>query len=129
MAYMNQEKKKVIAANLKPILAKYKIKSSLRVRDYSSIELTIKSSPIDFLGNHSAEQTRKHGENSFPERNYLDVNVYWFQDHFTGIAKEILAELVEALRSAGYYNNSDYFDVAYYYNISIGDWDKPYLVK
>ena len=37
MAYMNQEKKAVIAAALKPILKKYKLKGSLRVHHHSKI--------------------------------------------------------------------------------------------
>ena len=51
MAYMSQEKKTKISALLKPILAKYKVKGSLSVRNHSTICLTVKAGAIDFIGN------------------------------------------------------------------------------
>jgi len=48
MAYMDQEKKAKIAANLKPILRKYGIKGSLSVRNHMAICLTITEGKIDF---------------------------------------------------------------------------------
>ena len=51
MAYMNQERKATIAKALKPVLAKYKVKGSLRVRNHMSIVLTLKSGSIDFIEN------------------------------------------------------------------------------
>ena len=54
MAYMNQEKKAKIAANLKPILAKYGMKGTLRVHHHSTIVLTLQSGPIDFGDQTSA---------------------------------------------------------------------------
>jgi len=128
MAYMNQEKKAKIASLIKPLLKQYGIKGSLAVRHHSSIVLNIKSGPIDFISNIN------QGEPQYRAKDYIQVNPYWFQEHFTGVAKEFLAKAFDALKSAGYYNNSDamtdYFDVAYYYDINIGQWDKPYeLIK
>jgi hypothetical protein len=44
-----------------------------------------------------------------------------------------LKELKEALMAADYYDRSDamtdYFDTAYYYDINIGKWNKPYVVS
>jgi len=125
MAYMNQEKKKVIAAKLKPVLKKYGVKGSLSVRNHMSIVLNVKSGKIDFFNDYGdVEDAKKFG---------IQVNPYWFQDHFTGKAKEFLADAFDALKSAGYYNNSDaqidYFDTAYYYDINIGKWNKPYALE
>jgi len=122
MAYMNQEKKAVIAAKLKPILKKYGVKGSLSVRNHSSISLTLKSGAIDFFEDYGdREDARKFG---------IQVNPYWFHDHFSGKSKAFLAEAFDALKSADYYDNSDamtdYFDTAYYYGINVGKWDKPY---
>ena len=63
----------------------------------------------------------------------IDVNPYWFQDHFTGKAKSFLLETFAAMKSAGnWYDNSDaqvdYFDTAYYVDVNIGSWNKPYEV-
>ena len=117
MAYMNQERKSIIAANLKPILKKYGIKGSLSVRSGLSICLTLKSGSIDF---------NKEG-------NYHQVNTYWIKDHYTGKAKSFLLEAMTALKSASWYDKSDamtdYFDTAYYVDINIGKWDTPYILE
>jgi len=134
MAYMNQERKQKIAQALKPILAKYKVKGSLSVRNHSSIVLTLKSGAIDFIGNSN----RVCGNDFYqvqrgfkPTTNgYDQVNPYWFQDHYDGDAKAFLTEAFKALKSADWYDESDamtdYFNTAYYVDVNIGKWDKPY---
>lgn len=138
MAYMNQERKARIAVKLKPVLAKYGVKGSLSVRNHSTIVLTLKSGKIDFIENFiktdidkpyakhmSADQIAQVRKNQ-----YLDVNPYWFQDHFNGKAKTFLSEAFTALKSADWYDESDamtdYFNTAYYVDVNIGKWDKPY---
>jgi hypothetical protein len=125
MAYMNQEKKKVIASKLKPVLKKYGVKGTLSVRNHSSIVLNVKAGKIDFFEDYGdREDAKKFG---------IQVNPYWFHDHFEGKSKQFLTEAFDALKSAGYYNNTDasidYFDTAYYYNINIGNWKKPYVFE
>ena len=122
MAYMNQERKAVIAANLKPVLKKYGVKGSLSVRNHSTIVLNVKSGEVDFFEDYGdREDARKFG---------IQVNPYWFHEHFEGVSKNFLTEAFNALKSAGYYDNSDaqvdYFDTAYYFDINIGRWNKPY---
>jgi hypothetical protein len=126
MAYMSQEKKAKIAAMLKPILKKYGVKGSLSVHNHSSICLTMRSGSIDFFEDYGdREDARKFG---------IQVNPYWYHDHFTGESKEFLKEAFACLYGADYYDNSDamtdYFDTAYYVHLNIGKWNKPYeLVK
>jgi hypothetical protein len=122
MAYMNQQKKAVIAAKLKPVLKKYGVKGTLSVRNHMAIVLNVKAGKVDFFTDYGdREDALKFG---------IQVNPYWFQDHFTGKSKKFLAEAFDAMKSAGYYNNSDaqidYFDTAYYFDINIGKWNKPY---
>ena len=125
---MNQEKKSKIAQNLKPILAKYGIKASLAVRNHSSIVLNIKSGTIDFIGNFNSSINTQRGDRK--AEGYIDVNPYWYQEHFSGVAKEFLTEAMTALKSADWYDKSDiqsdYFNIAYYVDINIGKWHKPY---
>jgi len=136
MAYMNQERKAKIAQALKPVLAKYGVKGSLSVRNHMAICLTLKSGPIDFIANSNRVCGNDHYQVSRGFRpntnNYDQVNPYWFQDHYDGVAKEFLTEAFKALKAADYYDNSDamtdYFDTAYYYDLNIGRWDKPYVV-
>lgn len=109
---MNQEMKAKIAAAVKPILKKYKLKGSLKVENHRAILLTLSQGVIDFGGD------------------YIQVNHYWLDRDYKGVALKALQELKDALLVAGYYNNSDvmtdYFDTAYYYNIYVGKWNKPY---
>ena len=128
MAYMNQEKKAKIAAAIKPILAKYKLKGSLSVRNNMSIVLTIQAGAIDFIGNFNAHNADKNRFN--PASDSIQVNPYWYKEHFDGIAKEALSEIVPAMYSADYFDNSDiqsdYFETAYYVDVNVGKWGKPY---
>jgi hypothetical protein len=121
MAYMNQEKKARIAANVKPILKKFGVKGSLSVRSHMSICLTITEGVIDFNKDYGSDS--KFG---------IQVNPYWYKDHFKGRSKEFLSEVIPAMYSADYYDNSDaqidYFDTAYYVDVNIGKWNKPYKV-
>ena len=134
---MNQERKAKITKMLKPILAKYKVKGSLSVRNHSTIVLTLKSGAIDFIGN-----SNKVCGNDFYQvqrgfkpttSGYDQVNPYWFQDHYDGDAKAFLTEAFKALKSADWYDESDamidYFNIAYYVDINIGKWDAPYIVQ
>ena len=137
MAYMNQERKQKIAQTLKPILAKYKVKGSLSVHNHSSIVLTLKSGAIDFIGNSNKVCGSDHyqvARGFKPETSgHSQVNPYWFQDHYDGKAKAFLTEAFKALKSAGWYDESDamtdYFNTAYYVDVNIGKWDKPYVVE
>ena len=140
MAYMNQERKAKIATALKPILAKYGVKGSLSVRNHSTIVLTLKSGKIDFIENFIKTDSdsnigRKMDQKQIDylrKNRAMDVNPYWFQEHFNGVAKEFMTEAFKALKVAGWYDRSDaqvdYFDTAYYCDINVGKWDKPYIV-
>jgi hypothetical protein len=137
MAYMNQERKAKITKMLKPILAKYKVKGSLSVRNHSTIVLTLKSGAIDFIGNSN----RVCGNDFYQVQRgfkpttsgYDQVNPYWFQDHYDGDAKAFLTEAFKALKSADWYDESDamidYFNIAYYVDVNIGKWNSPYVVQ
>lgn len=137
MAYANQTTKATIAKNLKPILAKYGVKGTLSVRNHSSVVLTITAGKIDFFGDlvtdrHSLLGVSTIDRDKLRERGHLQVNQYWYHEHYTGISKEFFAEVVPAMQSADWFDHSDaqvdYFHTAYYYDINIGRWNKPYLL-
>jgi len=133
---MNQERKAKITQALKPVLAKYGVKGTLSVRNHSTICLTLKSGKIDFIANSNRVCGSSHYQVSRGFRpntsGYSDVNPYWFQDHYDGKAKAFLTEAFKALKVAGWYDRSDaqidYFDTAYYVDINVGKWNKPYIV-
>lgn len=123
MAYMSREKKASIAPVVKAILKKYNVCGSLSVSNHSTLVLKIKSSPIDFV-----KAPRNPG---LARPTYLDVNFYNFAENYSGVAKDFLTEIRDAMND-GNHNNSDtmadYFDVGWYTSIHIGSYDKPYLL-
>ena len=137
MAYMNQSKKAVIASKVKPILAKYGMKGSLSVRNHSTICLTLTSGPIDFIGDLQEQRqfgyvNHKLDKQKMRERYELDINPYWYQEHYSGESLAFLHEIIPAMQGADWYDRSDaqvdYFDTAYYYDVNVGKWNKPYTL-
>ena len=137
MAYMSQEKKAKIAPVVKAICAKYGIKGSLSVRNHSTLCLTIKQGPIDFIGNSNRVCGNDHYQVSRGfqpnTQGYSDVNPYWFRDHYDCEALDFLSEVLTAMNAGNHDRSdiqSDYFDVGWYVDVNIGRWDQPYaLVK
>lgn len=141
MAYMNQEKKAKLAPAIKAVLNKYGVKGSLAVRNHSTLVLNIKSGSIDFVENYiQTDLDQPHARKMATDQvdylrkqQALDVNVYWYKEHFSGKALKFLQEVIP-LMNAGNHDRSDiqtdYFDVGWYVDINIGKWNKPYaLVK
>ena len=125
MAYMNQEKKAKLAPAIKAVLKKYNMKGSIAVRNYSTLVVNIKSGKLDVLGN-----AKKNGLNA--NDTYIDVNTYWIDSHYTGKVKNFLLELKAAMMSGNHDNSdimTDYFDVGWYIDINVGNWNKPYILE
>ena len=135
MAYMSQEKKAKIAPKIKAILAKYKVKGSLSVRNHMTLCLTLKSGAIDFIansnkvcGNDFYQVARGFTPNT---RGYDDVNPYHFQNHYDGDARAFLTEVLAVMNDGNWDKSdiqSDYFNVGWYVDVNIGAWNKPYTV-
>lgn len=138
MAYMNQDKKAVIAAKVKPILKKYGVKATMAVRNHSTLVLNIKAGKLDFIENYiytngnspramTAEQVDHLRKNQT-----LDVNPHWYQEQFTGETLAFLKELIPAMNTGNHDNSdiqSDYFDVGFYVDVNVGQWNKPYQLE
>lgn len=142
MAYMSQETKAKIVAAVKPILKKYGLKGTFAVRNHSTIVLNIKSGKIDFIESYvKADVERSYAKHMSAEQieyvrktRCIDVNPYWFHEHFEGKAVNALKEIFTAMKKAGdWYDESDiqtdYFNTAYYVDVNIGKWNKPYQVE
>ena len=131
MAYMSQERKAQISPVVKDILKKYNVKGSLSVRNHMTLCLTIKSGPIDFIENYLAGTAPGDSADYVRSCGSLQVNTYWVQDHFTDIAKAFLTEVVAAMNGGNWNESdiqSDYFNVGWYIDVSIGNWNKPYIL-
>lgn len=135
MAYVSQELKAKLAPTIRAICKKYGIKASLAVRNHSTLVLNIKQGDIDFIGNFNETVAQRPGgfRTGSPAEKYLDVNPYWYKEHFSGRALKFLSEVIPAM-NAGNWDKSDiqtdYFNVGWYVDVNVGRWDAPYaLVK
>ena len=117
MAYVSQEMKKELAVGIKKVLKKYGCKGNIGVKNHMSLYVDVMEGPIDF-------GSGTHGDK------YHQINTYWINDHYKGIAKQFLNELLDAMKGPNYFNNDnamiDYFSRSHYTDINIGKWNKPY---
>jgi len=134
MAYISQEMKAKLAPTIKAICKKYNVKASIAVRHHSTLVLNIKQGNIDFLGNFNEVCGARPRDNCYPFQpatKNIDVNTHWFHEHFSGVAKEFLVEMVDAMKGPEFFDHSDiqsdYFHLSHYIDINIGQWDKPYV--
>ena len=132
MAYMSQERKASIAPVVKAICKKYNVKASMAVRNHMTLVLNIKQGEIDFMQSYK-DAGSDRGCSANREITHLQVNPYHFNAHFTGEAKAFLNEVFSAMQT-GNHNRSDiqtdYFDVGWYVDVNVGQWDTAYaLVK
>jgi len=132
MAFVSQELKAKLAPKIKAICKKYKVKASLAVNNHSTLVLNVQSSPIDFITNYNETVSTRPEYNRFsPAERSIQVNPYWFQDHFSGKAKAFLSEVLPAMNDGNFDKSdiqSDYFHVGWYVSVNIGKWNKPYEV-
>lgn len=135
MAYMSQDKKKELAPLIKSICNKYGIKYSLGVNNHSTLVLNIKSGPIDFIQNYNdtvKEKYSNRGDRFEPATDYIQVNNYWYHEHFTGTAKKFLNEVLKVMNIGNFDKSdimTDFFSVGWYVDVNIGGWNKPYEIK
>jgi hypothetical protein len=60
----------------------------------------------------------------------MDINEYYYTEHFSGIALEVLSKLLPAMKTDDWRDDSDistdHFNISYYTDVKIGTWEKPY---
>ena len=116
MAYISQKDKKELAVGIKKVLKKYGCKGNIGVKNHMSLYVDVMEGPIDFK--------HTHGDG------YTQVNTYWIDDHYDGIEKDFLNELLTEMKCKKYFNNddiqTDYFCRSHYTDINIGKYNKPY---
>lgn len=150
MAYASKELKVKVNALIKEIAKEMGIKLgfSIKLENYSRIVVNIRSCSIDLAKEHREYIENKmayYNENSHLKdgskydriasiyNNLMRDEIRFSKDNpseiFSGKALELLEKIRDAVKCE-YYNNSDamrdYFDVAYYYDISIGDSDSGF---
>jgi hypothetical protein len=141
MAYVSQEMKAKLAPTIKAICKKYGVKASIAVRHHSTLVLNIKQGKIDFIENYiGTDANVMHGRKMSQDQidyirknKCLDVNTYWYHEHFSDVAKKFLTEMIAAMEGPDFFNEddaqTDYFHRSHYIDINIGQWNKPYALE
>lgn len=141
MAWVQKETVTKVREALKVLNKEYGMKTSVSGTNSSSLKVRITSGKIDFVKNrldmlegdmrYSEEEKANHRLYLVKFNSGMQVNHYWLDTAFSGVALEYL-EKVKAIMSVDHWDKSDiqsdYFHCAYYMNIDIGKWDKPYEV-
>jgi hypothetical protein len=125
MAYINAQDVAQIRKELKEKFPKFKF-GVRKGAGSLSVGVTIKSGPADFVDPNG--------------RGYIQINQYHLGNY--GPHEKFLREVVDVVKTApsrgegfrkgeGWYDRSDamtdYFDTAYYFDIHVGAWNKPYV--
>ena len=133
MAYMSQDRKKELAPKIKVVMKKYGMKGTIRVINHSTLVVRIKEGKLPIIENFAFGLTDIERSNAVLKSRYLNVNPYWIDDYYTGNCKKFLKELIAAMNDGNHDRSdimTDYFDVGWYTDINIGDWNTPYgMVK
>jgi hypothetical protein len=138
MAYINAKEVAAIRTGLKARFPQFKF-GARKSSGSLGVDVTIKQGPIDFIGNYNKTVSQRPGDfrGGQPAKDHLQINQYWFHEHFSDEAKAVIEGVIEVIKTApdrGWYDRSDaqtdYFDTAFYIHLQVGAWDTPYaLVK
>ncbi len=131
MAYMNQERKAKLAANLKKVMPQG-WRYSVAVRNHSTLVLTISSAPFDLLGEwlRVVNQRRaRNGDEPISRTGDTNLNEHHLESQFEGDLLDTMRAIHLALNDGNWNKSdvqSDYFNVGWYVDVNIGRWDKPF---
>lgn len=134
MAFMNQERKAEIAKNLKTVVPK-DWKYTLKVDHHAVIVMTIRRGPESLMMVPSHWETLRpdpqYIETGLSEKPYRSINVYHWRDAFIPELHETIGKIMAALNNGNWDKSdvmTDYFNVGWYVELHIGDWDKPFEI-
>jgi hypothetical protein len=140
MAWFSKENMQSKRPLVNAVLKKYDMKGTLSGTNTSGVTLTITEGPLNFMENcaHKMENDA-HGRpanavtpDEIRARKYMDVNRYWYHEHFDGQCLEFLKKIMQVLDDGNHDNSdpmTDYFDVGWYVYVKIGKWEKPYVLR
>jgi len=125
MAYIKKEEISAIRNELKKRFGHTGLKFGVKNRHHSSVHVTIKAGPIDF------SDIYRDGDE------YAQVNIYHLQNYgqHTPFFEELekIIKTAPALIEGGreWFDKSDmmtdYFHTAFYIDLDVGSYDKPYV--
>jgi hypothetical protein len=134
MAYISQVEKKELAPSIKAVLKKYGVKGSIGINHHSSLVVNLKEGKLDFIGEANKKNKATCERQGMPYHpitgDYYQANSYYAMEDEGNVGK-FMGELVTAMKGDRWFDKSDimtdYFHTAYYLDINVGKWDKPYV--
>lgn len=114
MAYINKETTAKIRKALKDKYPNFVI--SVTMSNHSSVNIAIMKSSL------------------FSGITHEQINHYWIKEHYPEEQAAFLSDVLKTVKDVGeWYDNSDamtdYFDTAFYINMSVGKYDKAHEYK
>lgn len=115
-AYVSKEKMKQVQQDIKKEFPEFKF--SIRKENYSTVNVSIMSGPISLTDK---------------ENGYETINPYWYKYHYKDnpVLLEFFTKLFDIINVGNFDKSdpmSDYFHVGFYVDLTIGQWDKPYVI-
>ena len=127
MAFISQEDKKTLAPAIKAVFKKYGLKGTIAIKNNMELCANVSAGRLDLIGAAAAvgdfRSSGYYQGNAYGATNpqYKDINIDIFNFY---------EDLKKAMRGALWFDKSDlmtdYHHTAYYMNINIGQWNKPY---
>ena len=127
MAYISQQDKKTLAPAIKAVFKKYGLKGSISIKNHITLCANVSAGRLDLIGAAAAvgdfRSSGYYQGNAYGATNpkYKDINIDIFNFY---------EELKKAMRGALWFDKSDlmtdYHHTAYFMDINIGRWNKPY---
>tara|TARA_R100001480_G_scaffold35183_1_gene47163 strand:- start:109 stop:504 length:396 start_codon:yes stop_codon:yes gene_type:complete len=127
MAYISQEDKKTLAPAIKAVFKKYGLKGTISIKNHITLCANVSAGRLDLIGAAAAvgdfRSSGYYQGNAYGATNpkYKDINIDIFNFY---------EELKKAMKGALWFDKSDlmtdYHHTAYFLDINIGRWDKPY---
>ena len=136
MAYISQTEKKELAPGIKKVLKAYGMKGTLSINHYSTLVVNLKKGSLDLIGAAQKKNniySERHGRPVTNIGSYYQANAYSVETAYDQIDSKIsqfYKDLVKAMKGTKWFDKSDlmtdYHHIAYYLNINVGKWDRPY---
>jgi hypothetical protein len=132
MAFITKEEAAVVRKDLKKAFPE--IKFSVRIRHHSNLDVAIMEGPYDFAVRHYKDACavdRERPENLVDVRDHFTVNYHHVDKH--GHSHPDIYQKIINICMKEHWDKSDimtdYFHCAFYFNLAVGKWDKPYKRK
>lgn len=134
MAYISQEMKKKLAPEIKKVLKKYDMKGTISIKHHMALCVTLRQGALDLIGNinrYNREMCERTGEPFFEVKGNYQANPRSVHETGNEIIDSFFRELISAMKGDIWFDDSDYmtdyFHTAYYLDIDVGKYDRPYI--